>query len=264
MHAPKSIGHYHVICSFIFCANRIGSVESGISYRLLFRFGFLHLGFAWREIELVNGVGGTNRGTFATQFALIVVDVGQIVLDGNGIKLTFLLALAAANAGHLAGLPGYRSFVLIHTAHKNASTLRTNIPELYNVFGTSLYAGAAGHTVFFNNYRQTGFLVHVHGVELAGRHTVATTQTAIRAACLATIKRGSYSTGHGPLVVVEAGTVFTAAVATQYSYLWFGIAGFLTYNACYRSHGICSANGAVNRGNIICFTQGPCQSPATH
>src|SRR5690554_628912 len=228
MHAPKSIGHYHVISSFIFCANRIGSVESGLSYRLLFRFGFLHLGFAWREIELVNGVGGTNRGTFATQFALIVVDVGQIVLDGNGIKLTFLLTLAAANTSHLTRFFSHGSFVLIHTAHKNASTLGADVAEFYNVFGTSLYAGAASHAVFFNDYRQTGFLVHVHGVELTGRHTVATTQTAIGAACLATIKRGSYSTGHGPLVVVEAGTVFTAAVATQYSYLWFGIAGFLT------------------------------------
>src|SRR5690554_1327677 len=202
MHAPKSIGHYHVISSFIFCANRIGSVESGLSYRLLFRFGFLHLGFAWREIELVNGVGGTNRGTFATQFALIVVDVGQIVLDGNGIKLTFLLTLAAANAGHLAGLPGHGSFVLVHAAYKNASTLGADVAELYNVFGTGLHAGAAGHTVFFYNDGQTGFFVHVHGVELTGGHTVATTQTAIRAACLATIKRGRYSTGHSPLVVV--------------------------------------------------------------
>src|SRR5690554_1217994 len=212
----------------MFCANRIGSVESGLSYRLLFRFGFLHLGFAWGEIELVNGVGGTNRGTFATQFALIVVDVGQIVFDGNGIKLTFLLTLAAANTSHLTRFFSHGSFVFVHATHKNASTLGTNIPELYNVFGTGLHAGATGHTVFFYNDGQTRFLVHIHGVELTGRHTVATTQTAIRAACLATIERGSYSTGHGPLVVVEAGTVFTAAVATQYSYLWFGIAGFLT------------------------------------
>ena len=73
--------------------------------------------------------------------ALIEVNICHVVLYRDSLELTFLLALAATNAGCLTSFHGYGTFVLIHTADEDAAALRTLLAQFYDMARTSLDAG---------------------------------------------------------------------------------------------------------------------------
>ena len=136
--------------------------------------GNLCFGFRGREIDSVDGAGGTYSHTLATQTALRMVDVRHVVLNGNGTKGAFLLTLTTTDAGCLTSLHGHRTLVLVDARDEHSPTLRTLLAELDNVARTSLDAGATSHTLLFVNLGETCFRVDVDGVKLTGSHTITT------------------------------------------------------------------------------------------
>ena len=73
----------------------------------------------------MDGVCGADGDALATETALSVVDVGEVVGDGDGLELTFLEAERAADAGIAAGLLGCTALVLIDAADEDAAALRS-------------------------------------------------------------------------------------------------------------------------------------------
>src|SRR5690554_834902 len=88
-------------------------------YNLLFRRErFL---FPRREIQFQYRVGGTYRCAFATEPAFIVYNKREVILNSDGIKFAYFLALGAPNASYCTCFFRDGPFVLIHAAHVDAS-----------------------------------------------------------------------------------------------------------------------------------------------
>jgi hypothetical protein len=77
-------------------------------------FGFRSRCRRW-EVDIEDGLFGTYSDTLPTQTALLEVDVGKIVLNGNSTEVTFLLTLATTDTADIASLHGHRTFVLVDT-----------------------------------------------------------------------------------------------------------------------------------------------------
>jgi len=98
----------------------------------------------------------TNAYTLATQTALLMIDVSQIVLNGDCSESTFLLALTATNTTNGASLHGYRSFILVYARHEYPAILRPLLTEFDDVTRTSLYTSTARCTLVVINLRKIG------------------------------------------------------------------------------------------------------------
>ena len=116
----------------------------------------------------------------AAQAALVVVDVCQVVLDGDSVELANFLALATTDTSVGTCLACYCALVFVDAHHYHATALRTFLAQLDDVAWTCANALAAAGTLLVIHLWQTGLRVHVDSVELAGCHTVATTQAAER------------------------------------------------------------------------------------
>ena len=73
----------------------------------------------------MDGVCGADGDALATETALGVVDVGEVVGDGDSLELTFLEAERAADAGITAGLLRCTALVLVDAADEDTATLRS-------------------------------------------------------------------------------------------------------------------------------------------
>ena len=73
----------------------------------------------------MDGLGRTYGNTLTAQTALVEVNVGHIVLDGDGSEGTLLLTLATTDTSGLAGLHSHRTLVLVDTRHEDLTALRT-------------------------------------------------------------------------------------------------------------------------------------------
>ena len=109
------------------------------------------------------------------QAALIVVDVCQVVLDDDCIKLAHFLTLAATDTSIRTCLAGYSAFVFVHAHHYHATALRTFLAQLNDVAWTCANALAAASTFLVIHLWKTSLRVHVDSIKLASCHTVATT-----------------------------------------------------------------------------------------
>ena len=119
-----------------------------------------------------------------TALALGLIDVGHIVLHGDGLLGAGLGALHAANAARGAGLPGQRTLVLVLTQdHRLALVLRDDGDH---TVGADCGAGAAAGALLPVHL---GDAVHdVDGVEGAGPGAVAVAQTAELAQSVAAVQ----------------------------------------------------------------------------
>ena len=111
------------------------------------------------------------------QTALRVVDVGQVVLDGNRPERTLLLTLATTDTADFAGLHRGRTLVLVHAGDVNPPTLRALLTEFDDAARTCLHTGTTGGTLLFVDLRDTCLRIDLDGIELTGSLAVATTQT---------------------------------------------------------------------------------------
>ena len=130
----------------------------------------------------------TFNHALAAHAALGVIDVSQEILDCNGLERTGLCAFSAADAGGQAGLPCYGTLVLITASHINPSALRTLVAEFYDLLRASLYAGAAGSTFLFVNFRKTSVRVDFDSIELADSFAVAPAETSEPAVGIAAVQ----------------------------------------------------------------------------
>ena len=110
------------------------------------------------------------------QTALVVVDVCQVVLDGDCIKLAHFLAFAATDTSVGTCLAGYSAFVFVYAHHYHATALRTFLAQLDDVAWTCANALAAAGTLLVIHLWQTCRRIHVDSVEVTRAHAVATTQ----------------------------------------------------------------------------------------
>ena len=144
----------------------------------------------------------STRWTFsyahATSLALLGIDKGQVVCNGDGTELTGLLALAATDTSVGAGLAGHATFVLVDTAYPNTLDSRSLggilLSNLNHELRTSLGTSATSHTFFLVNFGKSGDGIHVNGIKSTSPDTVTQTETAKCATGLSSEGRGCYST----------------------------------------------------------------------
>ena len=83
----------------------------------------------------------------AAKTALRVVDIRQVVLNCNRVKLAHFLALAASDTCVGTSFACHSTLVLVHAHHYDATTLRTFLTELDDVAWASLHTLAAAGTL---------------------------------------------------------------------------------------------------------------------
>ena len=89
----------------------------------------------------MDGMCRTDRDALTTQTALRMVDVREVVCDGDGFKLTLFKAERATYAGITTCLFRGPAFILIATADEDTSTLRSFLAEFDERLGAGLDTG---------------------------------------------------------------------------------------------------------------------------
>ena len=86
--------------------------------------------------------------TLSAHLALLGIDIGKIVLQGDGLELlTGLHTPATADAGALARLVGHSTLVLVVAQHHHTAALRTLQADFNHTARTSLGTGSTGRTL---------------------------------------------------------------------------------------------------------------------
>lgn len=92
---------------------------------------FLNLRLAWREVYLQNGIGWAFFHALPAKLALVGINVGQVILQGDGLVRANLHALETPNACNAAVLTCNTTLVGIHARHENSLALWPLFPQLY-------------------------------------------------------------------------------------------------------------------------------------
>ena len=159
--------------------------------------------------------------TLAAETALVVVDVCQVILDSDGIKLAYFLALATSNTSVGTSLARYSALVFVDAHHYHATVLRTFLAQLDDVAWACLHTLAAASTLLVVHLWKTCLGVHVDSVEFASCHTVATAQAAERTSRLTHIAVMQDLAALCTVVDASFWTCLARAVAANYCY--FGV-----------------------------------------
>ena len=122
------------------------------------------------------------------ELALSVVDVSNIVLDGNSLEWTYLRTLAATDTSSFAGLASHSALVLVYTRNIYAHVSATLVAKFDDRLRTSLDAGAASCTFFFINNRKSGSRIHFDCTELACCNAVSASETSERTSGVTAVK----------------------------------------------------------------------------
>ena len=168
----------------------------------------------------MDGVCWTDRDTLTTQTALRMVDVGEVVCDGDGFKLTLFKAERATYAGITTCLFRGPTFILIATADEDTSTLRSFLAELDERLGAGLNASATSDAFVFEDERETGLRIHRHRIEVTGPDTVAESYTAPGAVGISLVEGRGYSTASGSIIDVGSWASFARPVTAEYCDQW--------------------------------------------
>ena len=110
----------------------------------------------------------------AAEFTLLIVDVSQVVGDGDSLEGTHLLALAATDTAHLTGLACHGSLVLVDAEHHHATTVAALVAEFDDHARTCLHAGSTSGTLLGIHLGESRLGVHADGVKLTCLHAVTT------------------------------------------------------------------------------------------
>ena len=195
-----------------------------------------------------------------------MVNVGDVVLDGDGSEGTFLGTLATADAGSLASLHRHRALVFVDAGDEHSPTLRTLLAQFDDVARTRLDTGSARRALLFVNLRKSRLRVHVDSVKLAGGHTVATTQATKATGRLAGTTRIHGRTGAQSAVLGNLGAHGTASVTTYYGYHRLTVGNGHAQKVGHLAHHFCSSDRTlqpVDATGIGTLDQGVCQAATT-
>ena len=180
----------------------------------------------------------TYGDALTTQTALLEVDIGEIVLNGDGTEVTLLLTLATSDTANLTSLHGYRTLVLVDARDKDSPTLRTLLTKLDDATRTSLHTGTTRGTLVFVYLRNTCLRINLDGIKLTGCLTVATTQTSEATGCLACTTGMHGSTGTETRILSNARTMLTCAITSHYSHHRLSVGYRHTKQIGHLSHGL--------------------------
>lgn len=208
-----------------------------------------------REVEFMDGMSGTYGSTLAAETALGEVDVGHIVLNGNGIELALLGTLATTYAGVLTGLHCHSTLVLIDTRHKELTTLGTLVADLYDALGARASAAATATANILIDLGKTCFGIDLNGTELTSVDTVATTEATKGTTSVASEMSGSNGTTLSTIVDERFGTHIAIAIAPNHSNFGFGSGNLFTQNSGHFLHNLFATSGAVEAIEIVGFGQ---------
>ena len=211
----------------------------------------------------MDGAGRAHGDALAAELALVGIDIGDVVRDGDGLVTAGLGADAAADAGGGAGLLGRGALVLVAAVDPYAHAARALGAELDQPLRAGLGAGAAGGALGLIDHRETRFRVHAQRAELAGVHAVAAAEAAESAGGVAAVEGGLHAAGGESAVGVDRRTVGAGAVAAydgDHRCLLFDL---VTEDGGYLGHGVVAAD----RTEVIVQVRGLhgrfCERPAT-
>ena len=105
--------------------------------------------------------------------ALRVVNVGQVVLNGDRTEVTLLLTLTATDTTDGTSLHRHRALVLIDAGDKHSPTLRTLLAQFDDATRTSLDATAARRTLLLIDLGDTSLGIDMDGVELTSLDAIS-------------------------------------------------------------------------------------------
>ena len=168
----------------------------------------------------MDGMCRTDRDTLTAQTTLRMVDVGEVVCDGDGFKLTLFKAERATYASITTCLFRSPTFILIATANEDTSTLRSFLAELDERLGAGLNASATSDTFVFEDERKTGLRIHRHRIEVTGPDAVPEPNTAPGAVGISLVEGRGYSTASGSIIDVGAWASFARPVTAEYCDQW--------------------------------------------
>ena len=190
----------------------------------------------------MDGLCRTCCNALTTQTTLVEVNVRNIVLNSDSLKLTLLNTFAATDTSCLTCLHGNRTLVLVHAANEYTAILRTLLAKFDDVTWTSLSTCTAGSTLIVINFRKTCLRVHVDSIELTGSDTVATAKTAETTRCFTSATTIHYGTSHQTIVRCNAWTVLARTITTNDSDHWVSISNSHTQKICNLTHYIGSSH----------------------
>ena len=168
----------------------------------------------------MDGMCRTDRDALTTQTALRMVDVGEVVCDGDGFKLTFFKAERATYASITTCLFRGPTFILIATADEDTSTLWSFLAKFDERLGAGLNASATSDAFVFEDERETSLRIHRHRIEVTGPDAVAESYTAPGAVGVSLVEGRGYSTASGSIIDVGAWASFARPVTAEYSDQW--------------------------------------------
>ena len=168
----------------------------------------------------MDGMCRTDRDTFTAQTTLCMVDVGEVVYDGDGFKLTLFKAERATYAGITTCLFSSPTFILIATANEDTSTLWSFLAELDECLGAGLNASATSDAFVFEDERKASLRIHRHRIEVTRSDAVAESYTAPGAVGISLVEGRGYSTASGSIIDVGAWASFARPVTAEYCDQW--------------------------------------------
>jgi hypothetical protein len=172
--------------------------------------------FLWREVEAVDGSLRTSFLTLPTHLALLCIDVGEVVYEGNRLELlASLYALAATDTGCLTSLVGDGSLVLIVAENDDTTAFGTFQTDFDDASRAGFRASATSRALLFVNLWKTSFLVHVESIELTFGYTITTSEATIAASSLAHTSHLLNSTTLGSIELCLTRTILAGSVTTN-------------------------------------------------
>lgn len=174
----------------------------------------------------MDGMCRTDRDALTTQTALRMVDVGEVVCDGDGFKLTLFKAERATYASITTCLFRSPTFILIATTNEDTSTLRSFLAELDERLGAGLNASATSDTFVFEDERKASLRIHRHRIEVTGPDAVAESYTAPGAVGVSLVEGRGYSAAGGSIIDVGAWASFARPVTAEYCDQWVLLLGY--------------------------------------
>jgi hypothetical protein len=178
-----------------------------------------------------------------TQTTLLEVDISEVVLYGDGTKVTLLLTFSTSDTAYLTGLHGYRALILVDTRDEDSPTLRTFLTELDDVTRTSLDTRTARGTLLFVDLRDTCLRINLDGIKLTGSLTVATSKTSEATGCLTGSTGVHRSTGAKSGILGNARTMLASTITSHYGYHRLGIGNSHSQQISNLTHRLGTTNG---------------------
>ena len=179
------------------------------------------------EVALVDTVNGTNLCTSATAGTKIVVDSGEIVLDGDSTLGTGLLTLHTADTTVGAILTGESTLILVGALNDNAGGV---VDEVDDTVGALTHADAAADTLAGVYTRYTVF--NRDSVLGTNARAVTVAKASIGTELIAAVRHIRGKAGLVTLVVALSGCDVARAVAGNVCNLFYNVLSLNTEDSC--------------------------------